>query len=387
MAESRKGDNEERYIVGLDAGSVSLNGVVINDRCDVIRELPYRRHLGRPEREIRSVLEEVYETLGWHSIRAVAFTGNHGRRISDRVGGFFEFETISQVLGAVHVRPDVCAMISMGGQDTSLFQISHGEEGGELEYFNTNGPCASGTGSFIDQQAQRLATALYDEKEDISSDEVDRILKDFIRLGLTSEHAANVACRCTVFTKSDMIHLQNQGREAGRHHLRPPRGQRPQLHEHHCGEPQPGGPRSLPGRAFLERTPGPRSQTIRTRPDCSSVQHLHGRAGGCDCRPSGRGSKNRPDLRAVLSTGNESIVDLPLAPPLALRKTDFPESNRVDPGGIEPGTPVYLGIDIGSTTTKYAIIDENRRIIHKSYVSHTWKAHRSDPVPPSDHTG
>jgi len=367
MAESRKGDSEGRYIVGLDAGSVSLNGVVINDRCDIIRELPYRRHLGRPEREIRSILEEVYETLGRHSIRAVAFTGNHGRRISDRVGGFFEFETISQVLGALHVRPDVRTMISMGGQDTSVFQISQGGEKGELEYFNTNGPCASGTGSFIDQQAQRLATALYDQKEDISSDEVDRILKDFIRLGLTSEHPANVACRCTVFTKSDMIHLQNKGERLediiyglhvgnARNYMSTIVGNRiledPVLFL--------GGLslNELQVRALKQYVPG-----LIVPPYSTSMGAL-----GVALQAVRQGIENRPDLGAVLSTGSDTIVDLPLAPPLALRKTGFPENNRVDPGGIEPGTPVYLGIDIGSTTTKYAIIDENRRIIHKSYV-------------------
>ena len=42
-------------------------------------------------------------------------------------------------------------------------------------------------------------------------EQIDKILGDFIDLGLQSEHPANVACRCTVFTKSDMIHLQNKG--------------------------------------------------------------------------------------------------------------------------------------------------------------------------------
>ena len=46
---------------------------------------------------------------------------------------------------------------------------------------------------------------------DTSQDQLDRILKDFIALGKKSVKPANVACRCTVFTKSDMIHLQNRG--------------------------------------------------------------------------------------------------------------------------------------------------------------------------------
>ena len=121
------------------------------------------------------------------------------------------------MLGAIHVTPDVKSIISMGGQDTALLQINHhhapdpSEEPGthgvngpeqrewELEYFNTNGPCASGTGSFIDQQAQRLATAIYSSKTDISQDQIDRILGDFIELGQKSTRPANVACRCTVF--------------------------------------------------------------------------------------------------------------------------------------------------------------------------------------------
>ena len=49
------------------------------------------------------------------------------------------------------------------------------------------------------------------EKRTVPKDQIDRILADFIELGLKSEKPANVACRCTVFTKSDMIHLQNKG--------------------------------------------------------------------------------------------------------------------------------------------------------------------------------
>jgi activator of 2-hydroxyglutaryl-CoA dehydratase len=44
-----------------------------------------------------------------------------------------------------------------------------------------------------------------------SRNRIDTTLEDFIRLGLQSRKPANVACRCTVFTKSDMIHLQNKG--------------------------------------------------------------------------------------------------------------------------------------------------------------------------------
>jgi len=35
---------------------------------------------------------------------------------------------------------------------------------------------------------------------------------------------------------------------------------------------------------------------------------------------------------------------------------------------VTPKTRAYLGIDIGSTTTKYALMNEKREIIHKRYV-------------------
>ena len=151
----------EEYYIGIDAGSVSLNAVVINQKKELIYEFPYKRHLGKVEEGVIDLIKKVDENFGADHVKAFAFTGNHGEKISRRVGVSYEFETISQVLGALFLRPDARSIISMGGQDTALFQISHGKGGWELEHFSTNGPCASGTGSFIDQQAQRLATSIY----------------------------------------------------------------------------------------------------------------------------------------------------------------------------------------------------------------------------------
>ena len=203
--------NSERYYVGIDAGSVSLNCIVVKQDREIIYESPYKRHLGKVEKEVLKLVPELYQRFGHEKIKAIAFTGNHGQKIAEKVDGFYEFETISEVLGSLQMRPDAKTIITMGGQDIALFQVSHDGVNWELEYFNANGPCASGTGSFIDQQAQRLATSIYEEEVDISQDQTDRILGDFIKLGLKSQKPANVACRCTVFTKSDMIHLQNKG--------------------------------------------------------------------------------------------------------------------------------------------------------------------------------
>jgi len=374
MADMGKKSGRDRYVVGIDAGSVSLNGIVINEREEIVHELPYRRHLGRPEQEIRRALDEIYRTLGAENIRAAAFTGSHGRGFSERLDGFFEFETISQVLGAVHVRPDVRTIISMGGQDTSLFQVNHGSDGWELENFNTNGPCASGTGSFIDQQAQRLATALYRREEMISQDQVDRILEEFIRLGLTSEQPANVACRCTVFTKSDMIHLQNKGERL-----------EDIIYGLHVGNARNYMSTIVSNRLLQDPilfVGGLSLNELQVRALRTYVPSLEVPARstslgalGVALQASRQGVRGVPDLEAFRDAGAWAVADLPLARPLILRETRFPETNEIDELALGRETPVYLGIDVGSTTTKYAVIDEDRNILHKSYV-HT----RGKPV-------
>ena len=61
--------------------------------------------------------------------------------------------------------------------------------------YQTNGDCAAGTGSFMDQQANRL---LYD-------------IEDVGDIVCGAGKAATVAGRCSVFAKSDMIHAQQKG--------------------------------------------------------------------------------------------------------------------------------------------------------------------------------
>jgi len=368
MDKRKAKERSDQYYVGIDAGSVSLNCIVINQDKEIIYESPYKRHLGKVEEGIFELIRELYRKWGQENIKAISFTGNHGQKISRKVGGFYEFETISQVLGSLFLRQDVKTIISMGGQDIALFQISHDNGDWELDYFNTNGPCASGTGSFIDQQAQRLATSIYDKEVDISQDQIDHILSDFIRLGLKSQKPSNVACRCTVFTKSDMIHLQNKGERLEDIiyglHVGNARNYMSTIVSNRLLE-EPilfiGGlsMNELQVRAFKSYFPGVIVPEHNTSVDALGVA-LHALESG---------TENRLNLEGSGVLGDLEISNLPLGLKLELKQTVFPEDNRIRkrPFGRKR-TSVYLGIDVGSTTTKYAIIDEGREIIHKSYV-------------------
>lgn len=367
MSKSHKKSDGDHYYIGIDIGSVSLNGVVINQDGEVVYEAPYHRHIGKIEEAVSAFVRDRYHTLGKDRIRAVAFTGNHGQKISEKTGGFYEFETISQVTGALSIKPDARAIVSMGGQDTALFQIGHNRDGWELDFFNTNGPCASGTGSFIDQQAERLAASIYDNKMDASQEHIDKILSDFIQLGSRSQNPSNVACRCTVFTKSDMIHLQNKGERLEDIiyglHLGNARNYISTIVSNRVLE----DPILFIGGLSLNEL---QVKAFRTYFPGLIVPEYNTSTGALGVALQAMESKieNDPDLNALEPSGEDQGLDLPVAARLQLKKTAFPKDNLINRKVMGKGLPVYLGIDVGSTTTKYALINEQREIVHKDYV-------------------
>jgi predicted CoA-substrate-specific enzyme activase len=373
-AERRIMEVAEQLYVGIDSGSVSLNCIVLNESKEIVYEAPYERHLGRVEERVFSLIRLLEQKFGSDRIRCFSFTGSHGKKLSEQLGTLYEFETISQVLGALFVQPDVRTIISMGGQDTALFQIDHSSEvsrdGGNswnLSSFTTNGPCASGTGSFIDQQAQRLATSLYAREVDISQEKIDAILGDFVELGERSKKPANVACRCTVFTKSDMIHLQNKGETLEDIiyglHIGNARNYMSTIVSNRVVE-EPilfTGGLSLNGlqvKAFRDYFPH-----LIIPPHNTSLGAL-----GVAIQALSQKREIPVGLKRTETVSGPTEITAPRTSRLTLKETIFPESNEVRTRPLKKGMKVYLGIDIGSTTTKYALMTSDREIVQKCYV-------------------
>jgi predicted CoA-substrate-specific enzyme activase len=352
---------------GIDAGSVSVNAIVIDEQKRIIHASPYRRHFGKVEGSVAALAADLEARFGRDRITGIAFTGSHGLQLSEQVGAPYEFGIVSQLLGAVHVAPGVRAVISMGGQETALLQVAHRDSGWELEHFCTNGPCASGTGSFIDQQAERLATSIYERRGDRERPPIDRILADFIALGLNSRHAASVACRCTVFTKSDMIHLQNKGERL-----------EDIIHGLHVGNARNYISTLVANRAlhdpilFIGGLSLNQLQVKALRdyfpnlvvpPHSTSIgalgAALHGLAAG------GRVRVSAADLTAP---SDHRVNSAPVGLKLELRQTLFPETNDLPLWQQKCRIQVFLGIDIGSTSTKYALVNADGQIVHKRYI-------------------
>ena len=357
------------YNVGIDIGSVSINCVVLDKDGDLIYEAPYQRHFGRFVPQTLQTLQSIYERFREQRIQSVSFTGNHAKFIASRLGALYEYESITQVLGVLHVAPDASAIISMGGQDAGLFTLSNKDGQWYLQSFAMNGPCAAGTGSFIDQQAERPSSSLYNEDALFCQEHISQILASFIERGKESTGAAPVACRCTVFTKSDMIHLQNKGETlaniiAGLHQGNAANyvstivaNQKVDGHAVFVGGVASN---ELQVEAFRRYFP-----TLVVPPHHTSLGAL-----GVALFARTQNQQGRPDLAVLETMADEVASDFPKAQTLRLRKTKFSENVVIPKRKQLPRTKlqVYLGVDIGSTTTKTVLMDVNQNIIHKQYV-------------------
>lgn len=179
--------------VGIDIGSVSANTVVLDGNRNLLEE-HYTRTKGEPLETALEILSETIKKYGRDSIKLVAATGSGGKLIAPLIGAAFANEVIAQAKAAEVFHPEVRTVIEMGGQDAKLIFLSPEGDSGKLRIadFQMNSVCAAGTGSFLDQQAYRLGLTI----------------EDFGHLALKSKNPPRVAGRCSVFAKSDMIHLQ-----------------------------------------------------------------------------------------------------------------------------------------------------------------------------------
>ena len=157
----------------------------------------YRRIKGSPADTARELLSQVLAVLPAGVVMGVSVTGTGGRLVGQMLDIPYEneFKAIARAVGALH--PDVTTVFEMGGETSKFIHLEIDEASGRVGIadYGTNGDCAAGTGSFMDQQANRL---LYD-------------IEDVGDIVGEAGKAASIAGRCSVFAKSDMIHAQQKG--------------------------------------------------------------------------------------------------------------------------------------------------------------------------------
>jgi len=184
---------KQTYLFGFDIGSISINTVVMDNDGKVIEER-YDYNHGKPFEKLKDILVELEQRYSREQFAHISFTGTGGKLAAELLGGTYVNEIVAQSTSVSRLHPEVRTIIEMGGEDSKLIFMDEVDGNtSRLSDFELNTLCAAGTGSFLDQQANRIGISIENE---------------FGELSLKSEDPPRIAGRCSVFAKSDMIHLQ-----------------------------------------------------------------------------------------------------------------------------------------------------------------------------------
>ena len=343
-----------RKSLGVDIGSVSVKVVLLED--GIITRKAYRRFLGSPFETLRLVLTEEFGDLGQQEI-SVGHTGIGGKTAQSILGGRFFGEIGCLGAANLHYLPDVRTVIEMGGEDSKLLLLDR--EKNVVSDFAMNAQCAAGTGSFLDQQAGRLKISIEDE---------------FGRMALKSKNPPRIAGRCSVFAKSDMIHLQQiatpdydivaglcfaVARNFNSTIARGKKLESPIAFE--------GGVAANPGmvRAFSELLDQAENELVV--PEHFNVMGALGAAHMAITEKVEAGRFDPDDItaylkyRQVADSGRQALVFIN-PDTKHYGKTLAPRPQDID------GREVYLGIDVGSLSTNLVLIDSDHEVIARRYL-------------------
>ncbi|HLN19639.1 MAG TPA: acyl-CoA dehydratase activase [Bacteroidales bacterium] len=179
--------------LGIDVGSLSTNVVLIDEKHRVIA----RRYLptaGKPLDAIQRGLTEIYEEVGDTVTVLGAGTTGSGRYLTgDFIGAdIIRNEITAQATAAIDYDPTVDTIFEIGGQDSKYISIKNGV----VVDFEMNKVCAAGTGSFLEEQAEKLNI---------------NIIEEFGNKALAAESPGKLGDRCTVFMESDLNSFMQRG--------------------------------------------------------------------------------------------------------------------------------------------------------------------------------
>ncbi|MGI5912140.1 MAG: acyl-CoA dehydratase activase [Syntrophomonadaceae bacterium] len=181
-----------RGYLGVDVGSVSTNLVVIDENNKLIAGR-YLRTNGKPIQTVQEGLYSIKQDIPDNvKIAGAGTTGSARYLISLIIGAdVVKNEITAHAIASSTFIKDVKTIIEVGGQDSKIIIMRDGI----VTDFAMNTVCAAGTGSFLDQQANRLCIPI----------------EEFGNYALKAKNPVRIAGRCAVFAESDMIHKQQLG--------------------------------------------------------------------------------------------------------------------------------------------------------------------------------
>ena len=340
---------------GIDIGAMYIKAVSMDEQGHILGRF-YKAHRGEPG----TALEKAIAELGMSGTAKVGVTGLAADLFADTLGVDLLDITRCQIQ-AVHKRlPQARQIIDIGGGSSTLVRL---DSEGHFQGYTTNSLCAAGTGSFLDEQAKRLGIS-FEEMADFEG----------------QENPPSIATRCTVFAKSDLIHRQQEGYSTDAMWSGLCRGMTRTL----LGTLLNGRPLDAP--AAIIGGVAQNAQVLRwlkkTHPGLILVPedpHLIAAIGAADlAKPA---AHEMPRSIPVHENHEDSAGHHKW--PLSMERSVYPsfetEENFTDEARTEVRLHLwpehastisgFLGIDIGSTSTKAVLVNEEGQVILDLYRS------------------
>ena len=182
-----------KLYMGIDIGSISTKGVIIDEYDNIIAS-SYLYTEGNPIMAVKKVIKNMrsFIDLNKYQVVSVGVTGSARKLIGTMLGAStIKNEITAHAIGTIRLYPDVRTIFEIGGQDSKITLIKDGV----VYDYAMNTLCAAGTGAFISSLAKRL----------------DIKIEDVAKVAFSSENRVNIAARCTVFAESDLIHKIQAG--------------------------------------------------------------------------------------------------------------------------------------------------------------------------------
>lgn len=181
---------------GIDVGSTTVKLVIRDADTGEMVYSTYQRHFARQQETLKNILTELPAEFADQKMKG-AVCGSGGKPVSRKLGLPFVQEVVANAAAVCELYPQAGTAIELGGQDAKVIFFQKDLKSGKLKTsdMRMNGSCAGGTGAFIDEIAALL--------------NIDT--SDFEDLASKGTTVYEISGRCGVFAKTDIQPLLIQG--------------------------------------------------------------------------------------------------------------------------------------------------------------------------------
>lgn len=390
---STHGTKPETYgaascFAGFDIGSDTVHSVVLDADGRLVYAPASLMHFGNPLDALSEAWERLDREFGKEKIRAWAFTGSAGKLIATVSGNPFYYDTIAISQGAEVLAPKAEYIIHVGSKDPYFFERETDTVLTGKSFISDHGTgtkCGGGSGILINKQVRRYfsdqvpvqladpgtaadekaALAIRLSNRRILQDQVERIHRLAAEVIGEADKMLDVGGRCGVIIQSDMIHMQNSGEQIknilkgmyqriARNYISDVLGTRSIAKDKHA---------IASGGIFLNsRLVDLFSHELGLKLECPEHLEKMAAAGAAlkACKEQKTSSFSPAGLGQVAEAQRQEIKFAPALSSALPKVKVYDEEPAIfrSPGGlsvfceIKDKTPVVIGVDGGSTTTK-----------------------------------